>query len=113
MVRAQVPGARIISEPLGRNTAAAIALATLRFERDPNEVMLVLPADAWIDPARDGLYREVLAKAGRIARDGAFGVDAPLVTLGVQVERPAIEYGYLIPDVAARRRRSTASRRIR
>lgn len=101
MVRAQVPGARIISEPLGRNTAAAIALATLRFERDPNEVMLVLPADAWIDPKRDAIYREVLAKAGRIARDGAFGVDAPLVTLGVQVERPAIEYGYLIPDVAA------------
>ncbi|MBI2781710.1 MAG: NTP transferase domain-containing protein [Chloroflexi bacterium] len=100
MVRAQVPGARIISEPLGRNTAAAIALATLQFDRDPNEVMLVLPADAWIDPARDGLYREVLAAAGRIARDGAFGVDAPLVTLGVQVERPATEYGYLIPDVS-------------
>jgi mannose-1-phosphate guanylyltransferase len=101
MVRAQVPGARIISEPLGRNTAAAVALATLRFDRDPNEVMLVLPADAWIDPARDSVYREVLAAAGRIARDGAFGVEAPLVTLGVAVERPAIEYGYLIPDTAA------------
>lgn len=101
MVRAQVPNARIIAEPLGRNTAAAVALATLLFERDPGEVMLVLPADAWIDPKRDALYREVLAKAGRIARDGAFGVEAPLVTLGVQVERPAIEYGYLIPDVTA------------
>lgn len=101
MVRAQVPSARIISEPLGRNTAAAIALATLRFERDPDEVMLVLPADAWIDQERDGTYREVLAAAGRIARDGAFGVDAPLVTLGVHVERPATEYGYLIPDVSA------------
>jgi mannose-1-phosphate guanylyltransferase len=101
MVRAQVPGARIISEPLGRNTAAAVALATLRFERDPNEVMLVLPADAWIDPARDAVYREVLAAAGRIARDGAFGVEAPLVTLGVAVERPATEYGYLIPDTSA------------
>lgn len=101
MVHAQVPSAHVIAEPLGRNTAAAITLATLSFERDPNEVMLVLPADAWIDPARDGVYREVLAVAGRIARDGAFGVDAPLVTLGVEVERPATEYGYLIPDVMA------------
>lgn len=99
MVRDQLPGVRIIAEPLGRNTAAAIALATLRFERDPNEVMLVLPADAWIDPERDALYRDVLKAAAGIARDGAFGVAAPLVTLGVQVERPAIEYGYLIPDV--------------
>jgi mannose-1-phosphate guanylyltransferase len=100
MVRAQVPTARVISEPLGRNTAAAIALATLLFERDPNEVMLVLPADAWIDPERDGVYRSVLRAAAGIARDGAFGVEAPLVTLGVQVERPATEYGYLIPDTA-------------
>ena len=36
-----------------------------------------------------------------IARDGAFGVEAPLVTLGVQTERPATEYGYLIPDYDA------------
>lgn len=99
MVRAQLPGVHVIAEPLGRNTAAAVALATLRFERDPAEVMLVLPADAWIDPERDGVYRDVLRAASRIARDGAFGVEAPLVTLGVQVERPAVEYGYLIPDV--------------
>lgn len=99
MVRAQLPGVHVIAEPLGRNTAAAVALATLRFERDPAEVMLVLPADAWIDPERDGTYREVLRAGARVARDGAFGVEAPLVTLGVQVERPAVEYGYLIPDV--------------
>jgi len=99
MVRDQVPGAHVISEPLGRNTAAAIALATLAFERDPAEVMLVLPADAWIDPERDGVYRSVIAAAARMARDGAFGVETPLVTLGVQVERAATEYGYLLPDV--------------
>jgi len=97
MVREQLPGVQVIGEPLGRNTAAAIALAALRFERDPDEVMLVLPADAWIDPDLDGVYRSVIARAGRIAADGAFGVSAPLVTLGVQVERPAVEYGYLIP----------------
>ena len=96
MVRAQLPGVRVIAEPLGRNTAAAIALATLQFDRDPDEVMLVLPADAHIDPERDGVYREVLKAAARIAKDGAFGLDAPLVTLGVQPQHPATEYGYLI-----------------
>lgn len=98
MVRQQLPGCRVIAEPVGRNTAAAIALATLLFERDPAEVMLVLPADAWIDPQREVVYREVLRAVGRVARDGAFGVEAPLLTLGVHAERPATEYGYLRPD---------------
>ncbi|HXG25623.1 MAG TPA: sugar phosphate nucleotidyltransferase [Candidatus Binatia bacterium] len=99
MVREQLPGVHVISEPMGRNTAAAIALATLRFPRDPAEVMLVLPADAWIDPERDHVYRSVLAAVAKLAENGAFGIEAPLVTLGVKAERPATEYGYLIPDV--------------
>jgi mannose-1-phosphate guanylyltransferase len=98
MVRAQLPGVRVIAEPIGRNTAAAIALSTLKFDRDPSDNMLVLPADAWIDPERDGVYREVLKAAAGIARDGAFDVEAPLMTLGVQPRHPATEYGYLIPD---------------
>jgi mannose-1-phosphate guanylyltransferase len=101
IVRAQLPGVRVIAEPMGRNTAAAIALATLQFQREPAEVMLVLPADAYIDPERDGVYRGVLKAAAGIARDGAFGVDSPLVTLGVQTQFPATEYGYLIPDYDA------------
>lgn len=101
MVRAQLPGVRVIAEPMGRNTAAAIALATLKLERDPSEVMLVLPADAYIDPDRDRVYRAVLKAAARIASDGAFGVETPLVTLGVQPRHPATEYGYLIPDYDA------------
>jgi mannose-1-phosphate guanylyltransferase len=101
MVREQLPGVRVIAEPIGRNTAAAIALSTLKFDRDPSDIMLVLPADAWIDPERDGVYREVLKAAAGIARDGAFDVEAPLMTLGVQPRHPAIEYGYLIPDYDA------------
>lgn len=100
-VREQCPGVRVIAEPLGRNTAAAIALATLRFDRDPDEVMLVLPADAWIDPERDVVYRQVLHAMSEIAGDGAFGIDAPLVTLGVRTQHAATEYGYLIPDYDA------------
>ena len=101
MVRVQLPGVRVIAEPIGRNTAAAIALSTLKFDREPADIMVVLPADAWIDPDRDSVYRSVLRAAARIARDGAFDVEAPLMTLGVQPRHPATEYGYLIPDYDA------------
>ena len=101
MVRQQLPGVRVIAEPIGRNTAAAIALSTLKFERDPADVMLVLPADAWIDPDRDAVYREVIKAAARIARDGAFDLESPLMTLGIRPNHPATEYGYLIPDYDA------------
>ena len=76
---------RIVVEPEGRNTAAAIALAALDGDRDPDEVMLVLPADHRIDPGREGLFRAVLRRAADGLATGAFGVEAPLVTLGVEV----------------------------
>jgi mannose-1-phosphate guanylyltransferase len=95
LIREQVPGVGLLAEPEGRNTAAAIALATLAIDRPPDEVMVVLPADQVI--AREDAFRAVLraAEAG-IAR-GAFGIEAPLVTLGIRADRPATEYGYLIP----------------
>jgi mannose-1-phosphate guanylyltransferase len=104
LVRAQLPGVGVLLEPMGRNTAAAIALATLAIDRPDDEVMVVVPADAHIDPGRDGVYRAVLAAAGRRIATGALGIDDPLVTLGVQVERPSTVYGYLIPDLASRDR---------
>jgi len=98
LVRGQLPGVAILTEPMGRNTAPAVALATIRIERDPDEVMLVLPADPLIDPRREGVYRSVLHEADAELASGAFDVGSPLVTLGVQVTRPATEFGYLLPD---------------
>ena len=66
LVRAQVPGIAVVVEPEGRNTAAAIALATLAVDRDDDDVMVVLPADHRIDPEREGVFRGVL----RAAADG-------------------------------------------
>ncbi len=100
LIEAQLPGAPVVAEPEGRNTAAAIALVTLAIERDEDEVMIVLPADHHIDPAREGLFRSVLRKAADGLATGAFGVESPLVTLGVGITRPATEYGYLRPDAA-------------
>ena len=98
LVRAQCPGIRMILEPAGRNTAAAIALAAILIDRPDDEVMAVLPADQTI--AREDLFRGVLGGAATLA-GSAFGVESPLVTLGIQVDRPATEYGYLIPDLEA------------
>ena len=115
LVRAQVPEAALVLEPMGRNTAAAIALAVLAIDRPEDEVMIVLPADAHIDPAREGVYRDILGKAARHLATGAVGIADPLVTLGTEVKRPATEYGYLVPKLAQRRgdRRPRASTRWR
>ncbi len=100
LVRDQLPDAHILTEPMGRNTAAAIALATAAVDRPDDEVMLVVPADAHVDPERDGLYEDVLRTAAEHLATGAFGIDDPLVTLGTQVTSAATEYGYLIPRLA-------------
>src|SRR5215203_7056761 len=61
LVREQVPATAMVLEPLGRNTAAAIALATLVIERPDDEVMVVLPADQTVD--RTDVFSAVLRTA--------------------------------------------------
>ncbi len=100
LVRDQLPGAGILLEPMGRNTAAAIALAVTAIDRPDDEVMIVLPADSHIDPARDDVYAHVLRVAAEQVATGAFDIADPLVTLGTKITRPATEYGYLLPRVA-------------
>jgi mannose-1-phosphate guanylyltransferase len=96
LVRDQVPDVRLIVEPSGRNTAAAIALAAAVIERPDDEVMVVLPADHWI--ADEDGFRKVLSIAtDRMARS-VFEIEAPLVTLGIRPTRPSTDYGYLRPD---------------
>ena len=97
LVRSQLPGAAMLLEPLGRNTAAAIALAALAIDRPDDEVMLVLPADQTVRDA--AAFGGVLRASAEGLATGSFGIDDPLVTLGIQVDRPATEYGYLIPDL--------------
>jgi len=98
LVREQAPSAAVVVEPLGRNTAAAITLAALAIERPDDDVMVVLPADQTVE--RADVFRDVLRASAEHLATGAFGIDDPLVTLGIQVDRPATEYGYLLPDLA-------------
>src|SRR4051812_14725007 len=97
LVQAQVPGARVVIEPEGRNTAAAIALAALGIDRSDDDVMVVLPADHRIEPTRESEFRRVLRAAADGLAAGSFGIERPLVTLGVRPTSPATQYGYLVP----------------
>lgn len=85
----------IIAEPIGRNTAPAIGLAAaLIAARDPQAVMVVLPADHFIRD-EEGL-RACLLTAAQAARNGY------LVTLGIVPTRPETGYGYIEVDMALR-----------
>ncbi len=83
-----IPAGNLLGEPIGRNTAAAIALAAEAIGRPADDVMLVLPADAYV--ADEGGFRDSLGTAGEVARAGS------LVALGVKPDRPETGYGYVV-----------------
>ena len=78
----------IILEPVGRNTAPAIALAALRaIDDDPQALMVVMPSDHVIkSPAA---FERAVAVAARVAKTGK------LVTFGVVPTRAHTGYGYI------------------
>jgi mannose-1-phosphate guanylyltransferase len=84
-----VPPAQIVVEPMGRNTAPAIALAAALIERaDSSATMIVLPADHHIrDPDR---FLETLGRAVALAASGEL-----LVTIGIEPTAPETGYGYI------------------
>ncbi len=85
----QVPVGNLIAEPFGRNTAPCIALAASMIrDRDPEAVMVVLPADHWIQNV--GEFQQKL----RLACEAAFEMRC-LVTMGITPTRPETGYGYI------------------
>jgi mannose-1-phosphate guanylyltransferase len=99
LVREQLAGIAVVGEPVGRNTAAAIALAAIAIDRPDDEVMVVLPADHLIE--REGPFRDVLRRAADGLATGVFGIGSPLVTLGIRPDRPSTDFGYLRPRIEA------------
>jgi len=82
---------QFLLEPCGRNTAAAIALAARALlQKDPEAVMVVLPADHKILEKEQGLFREVIAGAVDFSR-----ANGGLLTLGIRPTFPATGYGYV------------------
>ncbi|MDZ4806247.1 MAG: mannose-1-phosphate guanylyltransferase [Candidatus Eisenbacteria bacterium] len=79
----------VIGEPVGRNTAPAVALGALWAERrHPGARIVVMPSDAWVGD--DAAYRAALSRALDYT-----GRHAALGTIGIVPSRPETGYGYL------------------
>jgi mannose-1-phosphate guanylyltransferase len=92
-LKKQLPAAarkRVLTEPIGRNTAAAIALAALhvRHAAKGDALMAVLPADHFI--AQPEKYRKIVSAALDLARE-----PGRLIVLGIPPTRPDIGFGYV------------------
>jgi len=99
-VARQVPrlaSSRILSEPVGRNTAAAIGLAAAHLAHSGRDaLMAVLPADHYI--AQAARYRRIVRAALQTAARGS-----NLVVLGIPPTRPESGFGYIERDLQVAR----------
>jgi mannose-1-phosphate guanylyltransferase len=75
-------------EPVGRNTAPAIALACMAL--NPEEIVLVTPSDHLIKDAK--AYKEVILKAKKEVENNN------LVTFGITPSYPEVGFGYIEAD---------------
>lgn len=82
--------AHIITEPMGKNTAPAIALAQSYcqdiLQCDDNEILFVSPSDHLIKPI--DAFKDLIRNAQDVAKDN-------IVTLGIKPTKPEIGYGYI------------------
>ena len=87
-----VPRGNFIAEPEGKNTAPCLGLAALEVAaRNPDGVMVVVPADHWVADPRT--LRRTLRHAVRLAATGDH-----LVTIGIRPDYPETGYGYILKD---------------
>lgn len=78
----------VVVEPVGRNTAPAIALAALHVAHaDPDAVMAVLPADHHV--ADTAAFRDAVGLACQGAAEGL------IMTLGIEPTAPETGFGYI------------------
>jgi len=92
MIRRLVPGLparHVLIEPMSKNTAASLILATARiYLQDPGAVVFALPADHLI--AKPDIFRRKLAAAAEAAAGGEV-----IVTFGISPTFPATGFGYI------------------
>ncbi|HTQ59413.1 MAG TPA: mannose-1-phosphate guanylyltransferase [Candidatus Solibacter sp.] len=92
-VKKQLPAAarkHVLTEPLGRNTAAAIGLAAIhiRHAAKSDALMAVLPSDQFI--ADTEKYHRIVRAALEVAREPGC-----MVVLGIPPTRPETGFGYV------------------
>lgn len=77
--------AQIILEPLGKNTAPAVALALHSIQS--NETLMIMPADHFI-PDIEGFEKTAIVAGGQASREF-------IVTIGIPPTGPHTGYGYI------------------
>ncbi len=87
---AELPSENIIIEPVGMNTAPCIALSAMLIEKKfPNATLAVLPSDHLIE--NEALFQTTLQAADLYVEMN----QQAIVTLGMEVTRPEVGYGYI------------------
>ena len=80
----------VISEPFGRNTAAAIGYGAVKLViKDPEAIMVVLPADHYIKNVTK--FTKIISKAVDYCKKDP----ASLITIGIEPTHPETGYGYI------------------
>lgn len=84
-----VPEQNIVGEVMAKNTAPCVAIAAeMLYKKDPDAIMVVLPADHHIEDSQS--FINYLNTAIEKARAGE-----NLVTIGINPDRPETGYGYI------------------
>lgn len=88
----EIPAENVIEEPFGKNTAAAIGLASLIVDsKHKDAVTIILPADHLIKDKDE--FQRVIREASEYANS-----TNALVTIGINPTRPDTGYGYIQID---------------
>ncbi|MBY6037226.1 cupin domain-containing protein [Fictibacillus nanhaiensis] len=95
MIKSQICGMdRMVVEPERRDTFPAIALAASYLysvmKTNPEEVVIILPVDSYVETAFFEKVKELEAVLHQS--------DAQLALLGVKPTYPSEKYGYIVPD---------------
>jgi len=86
----ELPAEHVVGEPVGRDTAACVGLASLIVERlDPAATVVAVPADQLVQP--EALFCEHL----RAAEAALAEHPGRLLVFGVEATRPETGYGWL------------------
>lgn len=90
----QLPLENFIVEPVGRDTSACLGFSALHIEkRDPEGLMLALPADHYVREP-DAYLRTIQAGVDNLN-------DATGIIFGIAPERPETGYGYILTEKPA------------
>ena len=92
----QLPRGNLLVEPAARNTAACLGLAAAVWaRRNPQAIMVVVPADHLISP--DDRFQQCL----RSAMEAVEAAPNAVYLLGIPPTRPATGYGYIEVETRA------------